>query len=122
MIHTSQLSTLASVFRFETEKESISLETVGKLFHDILDLLATASTWSMGTSKCTIPQGDCRSHHCLGERKRLPASVAMRRAVLSGMPGFSMIGLKPVLVRLKCPFSSTRTTMSLYLTMRYSAS
>ena len=70
-----------------------------------------------------IPWGgdNCRTTY-LGERNRLPASVAIRRAVLSGMPGFSMIGLKPVLVRLKCPFSSTRTTMSLYLTMRYSAS
>ena len=44
MIDTNQLSALVSAFRVETEKESISPETVGKLLQDILDLLATAST------------------------------------------------------------------------------
>ena len=44
MIDTTQLSELISAFRVETEKESISPETVGKLLQDILDLLATAST------------------------------------------------------------------------------
>ena len=44
MIETNQLSALISAFRVETEKESISPETVGKLLQDIVDLLATAST------------------------------------------------------------------------------
>lgn len=44
MIDTNQLSALISAFRVETEKESISPETVGNLLQDILDLLATAST------------------------------------------------------------------------------
>ncbi len=44
MIDTNQLSALISAFRVETEKESISPETVGELLHDIVDLLATAST------------------------------------------------------------------------------
>lgn len=57
MIHTSQLSTLASVFWFETEKESISLETVGKLFQDILDLHATAGTLVNGNFKMYNPTG-----------------------------------------------------------------
>ena len=42
MIDISQLTSLVSAFRVETEKESISPETVGKLLQDILDLLATA--------------------------------------------------------------------------------
>lgn len=44
MIDISQLTSLVSAFRVETEKESISPETVGKLLQDILDLLATASS------------------------------------------------------------------------------
>ena len=44
MIDVSQLTSLISAFRVETEKESISPETVGKLLQDIVDLLATAST------------------------------------------------------------------------------
>ncbi len=44
MIDTNQLSALVSAFRVETEKESISPETVGKLLQDIVNLLATAST------------------------------------------------------------------------------
>lgn len=44
MIDTNQLSALVSAFRVETEKESISPETVGKLLQDIVDLLATASS------------------------------------------------------------------------------
>ena len=44
MIDTNQLSTLISAFRVETEKESISPETVGKLLQDITDLLENAST------------------------------------------------------------------------------
>ena len=44
MIDTNQLSALISAFRVETEKESISPETVGKLLQDIVDLLANAST------------------------------------------------------------------------------
>ena len=44
MIDTNQLTTLVSAFRVETEKESISPETVGKLLQDIIDLLATASS------------------------------------------------------------------------------
>lgn len=42
MIDISQLTALISAFRVETEKESISPETVGKLLQDITDLLATA--------------------------------------------------------------------------------
>ena len=44
MIDITQLTSLISAFRVETEKESISPETVGKLLQDILDLLANAST------------------------------------------------------------------------------
>lgn len=44
MIDVNQLSELISAFRVETEKESISPETVGKILQDITDLLATAST------------------------------------------------------------------------------
>lgn len=44
MIDTNQLSALVSAFRVETEKESISPETVGKLLQDILDLLTTANS------------------------------------------------------------------------------
>ena len=44
MIDVNQLTSLISAFRVETEKESISPETVGKLLQDILDLLANAST------------------------------------------------------------------------------
>ena len=42
MIDISQLTVLISAFRVETEKESISPETVGKILQDITDLLATA--------------------------------------------------------------------------------
>ena len=41
MIDTTQL---ISAFRVETEKESISPETVGSLLHNITDLLASASS------------------------------------------------------------------------------
>ena len=44
MIDVNQLTSLISAFRVETEKESISPETVGKILQDITDLLATAST------------------------------------------------------------------------------
>ena len=44
MIDATQLSAPISAFRVETVKESILLETVGKLLQDILDLLANAST------------------------------------------------------------------------------
>ena len=44
MIDVNQLTSLISAFRVETEKESISPETVGKLLQDIIDLLAGAST------------------------------------------------------------------------------
>lgn len=44
MIDVNQLTSLISAFRVETEKESISPETVGKLLQDITDLLANAST------------------------------------------------------------------------------
>ncbi len=44
MIDISQLTSLVSAVRVETEKESISPETVGKLLQDILDLLKTASS------------------------------------------------------------------------------
>ncbi len=44
MIDISQLTSLVSAFRVETEKESILPETIGKLLQDILDLLATASS------------------------------------------------------------------------------
>ena len=42
MIDIQQLTALISAFRVETEKESISPETVGKILQDITDLLATA--------------------------------------------------------------------------------
>lgn len=42
MIDITQLTALISAFRVETEKESISPETVGKILQDITDLLATA--------------------------------------------------------------------------------
>ena len=41
MIDITQLTALISAFRVETEKESISPETVGKILQDIADLLAT---------------------------------------------------------------------------------
>ena len=41
MIDTNQLSALISAFRVETEKESISPETVGKLLQYILDYSPT---------------------------------------------------------------------------------
>ena len=41
MIDISQLTSLISAFRIETEKEIISLETVGKFLQDIADLLAS---------------------------------------------------------------------------------
>ena len=44
MIDVTQLTQLISAFRVETEKESISPETVGKILQDITDLLSTAST------------------------------------------------------------------------------
>ena len=44
MIDITQLTSLLSAFRVETEKESISPETVGKILQDITDLLATASS------------------------------------------------------------------------------
>ena len=44
MIDISQLTSLISAFRVETEKESISPETVGSILQDITDLLSTAST------------------------------------------------------------------------------
>ena len=44
MIDVNQLTELISAFRVETEKESISPETVGKLLQDIVDLLANEST------------------------------------------------------------------------------
>ena len=40
MIDTTQLTQLISAFRVETEKESISPETVGSLLQNITDLLA----------------------------------------------------------------------------------
>ncbi|MBQ5509051.1 MAG: hypothetical protein IIT96_04740 [Muribaculaceae bacterium] len=42
MIDTNQLSALVSALRVETEKESISPETVGSLLQNITDLLASA--------------------------------------------------------------------------------
>ena len=39
MIDVNQLTSLISAFRVETEKESISPETVGKILQDITDLL-----------------------------------------------------------------------------------
>ena len=44
MIDTNQLTSLISAFRVETEKESISPESVGKLLQDITNLLAGASS------------------------------------------------------------------------------
>ena len=44
MIDTTQLTNLISAFRVETEKESISPETVGSLLQNITDLLANASS------------------------------------------------------------------------------
>ena len=44
MIDISQLTSLVSAFRVETEKESISPETVGSLLQNINDLLANASS------------------------------------------------------------------------------
>ena len=44
MIDTTQLTQLISAFRVETEKESISPETVGSLLQRITDTLAGAST------------------------------------------------------------------------------
>ena len=44
MIDTTQLTQLISAFRVETEKESISPETVGALLHDIIDLLSSVSS------------------------------------------------------------------------------
>ena len=41
MIDISQLTALISAFSVETEKESISPETVGMILQDIADLLAT---------------------------------------------------------------------------------
>ena len=46
MIDISALTSLISAFRIETEKESISPETVGKILQDIADLLATATSES----------------------------------------------------------------------------
>ena len=46
MIDISQLTSLISAFRVETEKESISPETVGSLLQAIADLLATATSES----------------------------------------------------------------------------
>ena len=44
MIDTTQLTQLISAFRVETEKESISPETVGSLLQNITDIIANAST------------------------------------------------------------------------------
>lgn len=44
MIDTTQLTQLISALRVETEKESISPETVGSLLQNITDLLANASS------------------------------------------------------------------------------
>ena len=44
MIDISQLTSLVSAFRVETEKESISPETVGSILQAIADLLATATS------------------------------------------------------------------------------
>ena len=44
MIDIQQLTSLISAFRVETEKESISPETVGSILQAIADLLATATS------------------------------------------------------------------------------
>jgi len=44
MIDISALTELISAFRVETEKESISPETVGSILQDIVDLLSTATS------------------------------------------------------------------------------
>lgn len=44
MIDVNQLTSLISAFRVETEKESISPETVGALLQNITDLLANATS------------------------------------------------------------------------------
>ena len=44
MIDIQQLTSLISAFRVETEKESISPETVGAILQAIADLLATATS------------------------------------------------------------------------------
>ena len=44
MIDISQLTSLISAFRVETEKESISPETVGSILQANADLLATATS------------------------------------------------------------------------------
>ncbi len=68
MIDVNQLTSLISAFRVETEKESISPETVGKLLQDITDLLANASTdaerqildgWKNMLSQYIVVYDDC---------------------------------------------------------------
>ena len=44
MIDIQQLTSLISAFRVETEKESISPETVGSILQAITDLLSTATS------------------------------------------------------------------------------
>ena len=44
MIDIQQLTSLISAFRVETEKESISPETVGSILQAIADLLVTATS------------------------------------------------------------------------------
>ena len=80
MIDTNQLSALVSAFRVETEKESISPETVGKLLQDIFDLLASASSdterkilddWKHRASRTQMSLLNLlRRSRCCAKRKR----------------------------------------------------
>ncbi len=55
MIDIQQLTSLISAFRVETEKESISPETVGSILQAIADLLATATSETEYNKRKAVP-------------------------------------------------------------------
>ena len=78
MIDTTQLTQLISAFRVETEKESISPETVGSLLQNITDLLA-----AIVLNKHNLMQ-QCLVLNCLQKLSVVesPVTIALNRHCL----------------------------------------
>ncbi len=95
MIDTNQLSALVSTFRVETEKESISPETVGKLLQDILDFADTFLTLDPDEpSAMPNPfehcQGDAENggeHFSLTQRSHTQIIERLRSVIVSALQG-----------------------------------
>ena len=95
MIDTNQLSALVSAFRVETEKESISPETVGILLQDILDFADTFLEIDPDEpSAMPNPFEHCRGaaenggeHFSLTQRSHAQVIERLRSSVVAALQG-----------------------------------